>query len=658
MSTLPVISPGQPPGPGERKHPPDILLRVSDVIRRVIFLRPGLRLALILAVSLFALVIGLASALFEIGSTTRLEVNAAVSRAELGGHLIMSQIGLALQNAPEKSARESISQDLGVERTMTDVRQLIPGVGEVAIVDTAGRIIVMNPPGELGAQVTPREELHAREGLNAVKQGFWILRAHEPWVVSVPFELNGVPFGAIRVLIQPSLMREELGNAFLVQLVKLGVQVVLATLFGIAISWLVVLRPLGRIGAGLGNIARGEFHHRLPVDTYDEMGKLARQVNDLSEFMAREQERILQERGAGDALRRLVDAVDDGLLMIDMDRTILMANRTTAQLLNTDFDTLVGKNLLDLLPRQHPLIGLVDAAFREGGRLDAMPVEFQTPAGPKVLLAACERARNDGTGGEAEGTMITLRDYGRVQRIQELMDHARVLSRLGKMAAGVAHEIRNPLNAMNIHLELLKQKLPASRNGGGEAADGGRRHAELAQREIARLERVVSGFLRLARLQELSLSRIEVGTFLDELVELVQPEARISGIDLRTDVAPGLSDLYGDEEVLRQAFLNLIRNAIQASPRGSGPITISASPDNRQVRISVQDHGPGMSQEVQERAFDLYFTTRREGSGIGLALVQQAVEMHGGRIELVSRPGQGTTFTIRLPAFGPEPARH
>jgi signal transduction histidine kinase len=174
---------------------------------------------------------------------------------------------------------------------------------------------------------------------------------------------------------------------------------------------------------------------------------------------------------------------------------------------------------------------------------------------------------------------------------------------------------------------------------------------DVVQREIARLERVVYGFLRLARLQELSLKPIDVGPFLRELKELVLPEARMAGVEITLDVAGSLPEIYGDEEVLRQALLNLLRNAIQASPAGSAPIAVSAYPDGQRVRLTVEDCGEGIPVEVQANVFDLYFTTKKEGTGVGLALVQQAVEMHGGSIDMRSKPGLGTAFIITLPAF-------
>jgi signal transduction histidine kinase len=286
---------------------------------------------------------------------------------------------------------------------------------------------------------------------------------------------------------------------------------------------------------------------------------------------------------------------------------------------------------------------MVDRCFSQDVRVDSARLEFKTAEGVRAFLATSQVV---GDAPHQEGGIITLRDYGRMREIQNLLDHARILSRLAKMAAGVAHEVRNPLNAMNIHLELLAQGTASSGNSGSN-----RNHLEIVRREIGRLERVVYGFLKLARLQDLNLTRIDIASFLGELRTLVLPEARMAGLDIVLDLNPQLPEVYGDEEVLRQALLNLLKNAIQASPPGSLPIKVSARPDGALVCLVIEDHGRGMTPEVQAKAFDIYFTTKKDGTGVGLSLVQQAVEMHGGSIDVQSDPDRGATFTVRLPAL-------
>jgi len=618
----------------------DIWPRTAEIIRRTVFLRPGLRLALILAVALFALVIGIGSALVEIATITRLEVKAAISRGELANSLIVSQLGQAVLNSPGQSPRDAIATDERIGATLEDARGYIPGLAEVIITDTADVVIRATQPELAGHVAPPGKVLAPADGLGLLRQGYSLMRVDEPFEVATGFEIEGRRLGTVRAVISPSLLREELKLVRDTHLVKLGLQVLLATIFAIAVSWLVVLKPLGRIGEALGRLQRGEYGGLLEEGDSDDIGHIARQINELAARMAQQRQEFMHSRDEGDALRRLVNAVDDGLIMIDADRKILMANEQATAQLGGDSEELVGRDLRQILPPESPLLSAVNSAFA-GVPLESTPMEFMTPAGPRMLLATCQMA-DDATGRSV--AMITLRDYGRIQRIREMIDHARVLSRIGRVAAGVAHEVRNPLNAMNIHLQLLKEKMPSG-NG-----DGGRPHLVVVQDEIARLERVVSGFLKIARIQELSYKRIKVGPFLDKLVELLQPAARMAGVRLDLKVFPGVPDLYGDHEVLHQAFLNLVLNAIQASPPGSGPITIAASPDANQVCITVSDHGRGMTEEVLEQAFNLYFTTRKEGSGVGLALVQQSVEMHGGRVEVVSDPGKGTRFTICIPA--------
>jgi signal transduction histidine kinase/HAMP domain-containing protein len=629
--------------PGPAASGPLPRLRPTPWLRPWLLLRPGLRLAFILAVSLFALVAGAGSALVELASTTRHEVDAAVTRAQLAGTLVVSQIGAAVHNAPGTAPAEVIRIDPRIGSGMLDLLQYTPSVIDVMIADTSGVVLRHTDTFREGQIVNVRPELVPKRDAASLSQFASILQAQYPYEVRVPFLIGDDEFGTVRVGISPGLLRGELREVLNSHILKLAAQVLLASLFGIAVSWIVVLRPLGRIGAGIEHLQRGDFSHRVPIDTPDELGQLARQINALSEALRVQREQFVHQRDEGDNLRRLVDAVDDGLLMIDSERRVLMANRTACGVLGADFQHLSGKDLAEAVPAGHPLIEIVDAAFRGPTRLEASPIEFRNGSGARVFLASCQVV---GEGENRRGAMISLRDYGRVRRIQEMLDHARVLSRLGKMAAGVAHEIRNPLNAMNIHLTLLRGKIPTP----PVSADG-EDHLKIVQREIARLERVVYGFLRLARLQELSVRPIPVEPFLREMVELVQSEARMAGLRIAWEMTQGTPDLYGDEELLRQSFLNLLKNAIQASPPGSGPITVSASPDGRQVRLEVSDQGQGMPPDVIEKAFDLYYTTKKEGSGVGLALVQQTVEMHGGRIDIESAVGVGTKFSIRLPAF-------
>jgi len=276
------------------------------------------------------------------------------------------------------------------------------------------------------------------------------------------------------------------------------------------------------------------------------------------------------------------------------------------------------------------------------------------------------------------GIMLVARDLEYLSRVQSTIAYSRKLVALGRLSAGVAHEVKNPLNAMTIHLELLKQKLRAFASGGTTtpaaalttAAAGGRdspqswrpalagpeeamssalEHVTVIANEIRRLDQVMQGFLKFTRPEDLRLQPMALPVLLKEIAPLVEPEAQKAGVELRVHCPAGLPDINGDPAMLKQAFLNLALNACQAMPNG-GSLRIGCAPiGGRRVEVSFEDTGTGIKPEHLQKIFDLYFTTKEHGSGIGLSMVYRIVQMHDGEIEVQSTYGHGTTFRLALP---------
>ena len=230
----------------------------------------------------------------------------------------------------------------------------------------------------------------------------------------------------------------------------------------------------------------------------------------------------------------------------------------------------------------------------------------------------------------------------------QLVELSRRVTALGRLTAGVAHEVKNPLNAMTIHLELLKQKL--NTGAGPDATDP---HIDIIAREIRRLDDVVQGFLKFARPEELTLRPVSPAELADEVLKTLAVEANVTGVAFESVIAPDVPDIEADAGILRQALLNLAKNAVQAMPRG-GTLTIGCAPtkDGR-VEIRVSDTGEGIAPENLARIFDLYYTTKQTGTGIGLSLVYRTVQLHSGDIDVESTLGVGTTFVIKMPKAGP-----
>jgi signal transduction histidine kinase len=217
---------------------------------------------------------------------------------------------------------------------------------------------------------------------------------------------------------------------------------------------------------------------------------------------------------------------------------------------------------------------------------------------------------------------------------------------IAQLAGGLAHEIRNPLSTLSLNLDLLAEDYEGAETARDRRA---RQRVERLKREVQRLHDILENFLRFARVQELKLSSTNLNTLVEELCDFYEPQASTLGIVVRTHFAPDLPLLVLDEALFKQAVLNLMLNAEHAMPKG-GELILTTRCETHSVVLDVIDTGVGMSEEIRSKVFDPFFSTRANGSGLGLPTTRKIVEAHGGSIDIQSVPGKGTRFSIRLPA--------
>jgi len=257
------------------------------------------------------------------------------------------------------------------------------------------------------------------------------------------------------------------------------------------------------------------------------------------------------------------------------------------------------------------------------------------------------------------------------QKTEQVVAYSRKLVALWRLTAGIAHEVKNPLNAMMIHLELLRTKIrsgvleaapqPVAASSAGlglsapdrpvanPALEGALEHVQVIESEIRRLDEVVQGFLKFTRPEDLQLQPVSVATLFEEILPVIEPEAQGNRVKIVVDAPATVPEVHGDAAMLRQAFLNLAINACQAMPDG-GTLQLAAAPGpRRMVEVRVEDTGVGISPENLGKIFDLYYTTKEHGTGIGLSMVYRIAQMHDGELEVQSTPGSGTTFRLLLP---------
>jgi signal transduction histidine kinase len=284
-----------------------------------------------------------------------------------------------------------------------------------------------------------------------------------------------------------------------------------------------------------------------------------------------------------------------------------------------------------------------------------------TVTGPGELMLITHPI-DDGSG-NFTGAMLVARNLGFMTQMHSTLNYSRKLAALGRLMAGVAHEVKNPLNAMTIHLELLKSKLMrVTETVGAPAAAGGAdrgsrlappvsttgynpdvtRHVEIIGKEIQRLDQVLNGFLRFARPDELKLQPTQLANVVSDVITTIAPEAQQLRVTVKHECPPDLPAINADPAMLRQAVLNLALNACQAVPDGGTLKIVCRAAAHGRVEVDVEDTGVGIPPENLEKIFDLYFTTKERGSGIGLSMVYRIVQLHDGEVEVQSTPGSGT----------------
>ncbi len=478
-----------------------------------------------------------------------------------------------------------------------------------------------------------------------------------------PLLLGNTQFGSIRIGISTLLIRGDLDAslrpAIVVALGALAVSVVVATLLA-----QLLLRPIHVIRSGLRRLGRGELGVRLELDQSDEFGELGTFFNAVSAQLSADRS---QMAGQVANLESAVEHLEDAVAIVNAKGELLFVNPVMRTLLPY---ANVGASIDDLVPARHGVSRLLEETLVSRQSRGPVSVPFsmrrQTDKGgadglegPPVEWLVMTHAITDAQG-NLVGVMLVARNLEYLGQVQSTIRYSRKLAALGRLSAGVAHEVKNPLNAMMIHLELLRQQFAPAATAvavGRTAAKAlspapapslALEHVEVIAREIRRLDEVVQGFLKFARPEDLKLQPVNLSALIAEIRSVLLPEAEGRGVVLRID-CEGAPDVNGDPAMLRQAFLNLALNACQAMPNG-GTLRIGArAASGRRVAIEIADTGIGIAPEHLQRIFDLYFTTKTKGSGIGLSMVYRTVQMHDGEIEVQSIVGAGTTFTIVLP---------
>ncbi|NLY54080.1 MAG: hypothetical protein GX060_05635 [Firmicutes bacterium] len=327
------------------------------------------------------------------------------------------------------------------------------------------------------------------------------------------------------------------------------------------------------------------------------------------------------------------DAASLGVLLLNSERNVLAASDIAVSLL-AECGTVADLSL-DRLPYLNDLLDRIDSGDSDEGPM------LVTINGKQIAVSAA--AATDPSG-EHIGYAVTLRDETETLRLQEEARFREKLALVGELAAGMAHEVRNPLTSIRGFIQLLRQRLLDSSYGLDV------QFADYILEEIDRANHVVTNFLTLAKPQSEAWCEVDLNELLTEILQLVSNQAALKGVDLTWQLAPDLPPIRAKREALVQVFLNMVTNALQATPKG-GSVHIITRQANEHVLVVIEDTGIGMPESVQKRIFEPFYSTREGGTGLGLSLCRQIVAEHRGRIKLESAVGKGSCFTVWLPPY-------
>jgi signal transduction histidine kinase len=607
-----------------------------------------IRLTLI-SVCLVALLTGTISA-YYLKTEIDKRFQFALQRADIMKSLAADSVMRSLDQHPALPIPEALASDADLSDRLRKIMSVSGNLLEITICDPRNRVLLStdasrHPGDPFPADYPDYSYLATRSQL---LEKIHVLRDE-----GTPkyYQLSGAlgPEGQspdlfVRVVILPALLRSdilpELEKAAVVSLLSILGSILIALAFS---SF--AFRPLSNVTKMLDHLTRGQYESPdsvgRPQAREDEYGVMVSKVNLLGQQLGN--------------FERLLDQLEEAVLVFGGNGSLIVASGALEKFLGKRRVELMGLTMTEIFPPDASVGFFLEQILETGRpvrnfsvRLGSLNGADSNGAGKNKLshaLLSVELLESFASGTRKNaGIMVRLRDPEVRRQIKGQLQTAERLTAINRVTSGVAHEVKNPLNAMLMHVELARIKLS---KGDYEVTQ----QMEIIASEILRLDRVVKTFLDFTRPVEMKSREVQLDGFVSELVELARPQAQAVGVTVSSDLHAAEGTIVGDSDLLKQAALNIVVNAIEAMPQG-GELRFESSMGSEEAEIRISDSGGGIPDDKKDKIFQLYFTTKKKGSGIGLAMTFRIMQLHNGRIDFFSEPGKGTTFILRFPLEG------
>jgi len=512
---------------------------------------------------------------------------------------------------------------------------------DIAVVNDDNLVLASSGPAGLDAQPANQPAFTEWQPKTVLERLRDLVTSEHHYVVTLPllFTDRNDPSLAVKIFVSSVLLRQEIlpqvqwlvavSASFLAISVLLGLLV--AQLAGQSVEQ--ISRNIERISTGQVDAVRDGFESK-------ELAALDRKLNQLGDRFRLFRDDALELRSN---LDQMLEQLEETVLLFGPDGCLRMAGRPAERLLAKSRADLIGQPMEQVFPAWTELGTAIQKAIRDRKPLRDQPVTLQRSNMPPARLVLNVELLDHSTEKQVS-TLVTLRDADSRRELQSHFDTATRLAAISRITSGLAHEIKNPLNAIALHLEAAKAKLQA-----GPGGDVGS-EMEIIAKEVSRLDRVVKTFLDFNKPLELKMSECDLAELTREIADLLRPQAKSRDIEIQLESLIDKPIVSGDRDLLKEAILNVVLNGIEAMNK-TGKLLLQVHPAFDNYVLSVTDEGQGIAPAIQDKIYNLYFTTKESASGIGLAVTFRVMQIHNGTIKFDSKVGKGTTFRLDLPAL-------
>ena len=620
-----------------------------------------LKTKLVLAITLLVFLVAGILSLVYVSQLLHSAVQQSYDTARMGAEQIWLELEHTLEsglkdrtvnpNVPDELrvlVGETVRSSDSLKSVMDSVNRYSLTVFDINVGDSKSTILLSSNPDNEGHPLSVRPDYGQLLNANPVQLMRSVFGAPSVYDIVIPLESNSKLLASVHVGVRTTLLSARylplFRRAFMLMGFALGTTLLIAFLLAN-----LALQPLEDINLQLDYwTAAGPVpeEEEQPEPDHDMVARVSSKIEAIGQRMRNVEEVFSALK---DNVNQILGNLQDGILLFTGSGRAVLVSEAARRFLQREHDEILGQQAWQIFDSRTVLGRLLIDAFER--RKNLVEQEVRTETGMRIQ-ASVDFIRDEDLHRDM-GALVTLHDLESAAAIESELELSRRMAAIGRLTSGVGHEVKNPINAIVVHLELLRSKL-------SDPDAPAKRHLDVIEAEIRRLDRVVQTLVDFSRPVELQLREQDLRSIVTDVLTLSAAELSTHGVKVVSHMPPESLIANVDADLLKQATLNVLQNGAQAMPDG-GQLEVTLEEERtpaanghgaasgRSAVLRIADQGPGIPEDIRSKIFDLYFTTKSGGSGIGLAMTYRILQLHQGSIDVQSKVGEGTEFCLRIP---------